>query len=109
MVLPGRKKNNWEVRGIEDPQIVTAIKEKKSDYEYIIKAAWDAAFQPKTALGPDAYNAVSNSLVDASGHVLGHLPVSTYAANIGIGLNPATTRSQHQMHIHIALVPRPIR
>lgn len=50
--------------------------------------AWSAAFEPYTT-------------IPASAGSVPHLPVAASPSDIGLGLNPASGRSMHQLHIHM--------
>lgn len=75
----------WPVIGIEDPQVLTPAMESIWDI------AWQAAFIP--------YDVITTT--DMTAIAVPGLPVSEITSEIGIGLNPTSGRSQHQLHIHI--------
>lgn len=91
LLLPGSSQADWPVIGIEDPQVLTRRLEKIWDL------AWKLAFDPYSQLPFTTPFSVPD------------LPVANYSCRVGIALNPASARSQHQMHIHIARVPTPLR
>lgn len=91
LVMPGSKTVDWPVIGIEDRQVLT------SKLENIWDLAWRLAYKPYQQLPFVSFGSVRD------------LPVSDTSCNIGIGLNPASARSQHQMHIHIARIPTTLR
>lgn len=91
LLLPGSDKANWPVTGVEDRQVL------KTKLEKIWDLAWRAAYKPYEQLTSVPFRSVPD------------LPPSDTSCNIGIALNPASARSQHQMHIHIARVPSPVR
>lgn len=91
LLLPGSSQADWPVIGIEDPQVLTRRLEKIWDL------AWKLAFDPYSQLPFTLPFSVPD------------LPVANYSCRVGIALNPASARSQHQMHIHIARVPTPLR
>lgn len=85
LLLPGSKTADWPVIGIEDPQVLTKKLEKIWDL------AWKVAYKP--------YSVLSGNIGPMPG-----LPVADWSCQIGIGLNPASARSMHQMHIHVVVV-----
>ena len=91
LLLPGSSQADWPVIGIEDPQVLTPR------LEHIWDLAWKLAFKPYSQLPFTAPFSVPD------------LPVANHSCRIGIALNPASARSQHQMHIHIARIPTPLR
>lgn len=38
-----------------------------------------------------------------------NLIIANHTCQIGIGLNPGSARSMHQMHIHVSRIPDPVR
>lgn len=91
LLLPGSSQADWPVIGVEDPQVLTRRLERIWDL------AWKLAFDPYSQLPFTPPFSVPD------------LPVANYSCRVGIALNPASARSQHQMHIHIARVPTPLR
>lgn len=91
LLMPGSKTVDWPVTGIEDRQVLT------HKLENIWDLAWRLAYKPYQQLPFVPFGSVRD------------LPVSDTSCNIGIGLNSASARSQHQMHIHIARIPTTLR
>jgi hypothetical protein len=101
LLLPGSKTAKWAVIGVEDRKVLSRKLEKNWDL------AWRLAFKPYELISPSLpFNSVPflppmRSLLDASS--------GADASLIGIGLNPASAHSMHQMHIHVARLPNPMR
>jgi len=91
LLMPGSKTADWPVIGIEDRQVLTP------KLENIWDLAWRLAYKPYQQLPFMPFGSVPD------------LPVSDTSCNIGLAINPASARSQHQMHIHIARIPTTLR
>ena len=65
--------------------------------EKIWDLIWHLAFKPYDKLPGVAFGSVA------------HLPPSTSSCNVGIALKPASARPMHQIHIHVATDPKPLR
>lgn len=77
--------------GVEDRKVLSR------KVEEIWDLAWGLAFKPYENLLSKPFGSVAD------------LPLSNKSCNIGMAINPASSRSQHQMHIHVSLVPTPLR
>ena len=67
-----------------------------ADGEFILNVAWKAAHNPYLLINDGNwkdYRSGNKPYKD--------LPVSDNAADIGIAFNPATIRSEHQLHVHV--------
>lgn len=91
LLMPGSKAADWPVIGIEDRQVLSPA------LEHIWDLAWLLAFKPYQQLPFLPFGSEAD------------LPVSVTSCNIGIALDPASTRSQHQLHLHIARIPSTLR
>ncbi len=72
-------------RGIEDPRTNASL----------FQQAWRMALEPATYLAPIAERSFDSSVI----------PDKMGLTNVGIGINMADLRSQHQAHIHYAALP----
>ena len=91
LLLPGSKTADWPVIGIEDRQVLSGKMEEIWDL------AWRLAFKPYAELSYVPAGSVAD------------LPVSRTSCNIGLALNPASARSQHQLAINVARIPATVR